>query len=315
MKVFVAGATGVIGARLVPLLRAVGHDVVAMVRTGERARVLAGTGATAVVADALDREAVRRAVGDSAPDAVVNMLTAIPADLNPRRLARDFTVTNRLRTEGIRHLVEAAKGARIISQGLAYAYQPAPGLANEDEPLWTRDTPKQFAPVLAALLELERSTTEAGGLVLRFGHLYGPGTIYAADGSFARQARAGKVPLVGGGHAVFSFTHAEDAASAVVAALDRVDVGGALNIVDDNPVALRDWLPRYAHLLGGPAPKPAPAALARLVVGGWGVAFMNELRGADNARARLRLNWRPRYTSWIDGMSASLPDGRRSSVA
>ncbi len=225
MKVFLAGATGVIGARLVPLLRAVGHDVVVMVRTGERARAFAGAGVTVVAADALDREAVRRAVGDSAPDSVVNMLTAIPQELNPRRLARDFAVTNRLRTEGTRHLVEAAKGARIVSQGLAYAYQPAAGPANEDEPLWTRDTPKQFAPVLSALLELERSTIEAGGQVLRFGHLYGPGTVYAADGSFARQVRAGKVPLVGGGHAVFSFTHTEDAASAIVAALDRVEVG------------------------------------------------------------------------------------------
>ncbi len=80
-------------------------------------------------------------------------------------------------------------------------------------------------------------------------------------------------------------------------------------------MALRDWLPRYAQLFGGPAPKPAPAMLARLLVGGWGVAFMNELRGADNARARLRLNWRPRYTSWIDGMTASLPHGRTSRAA
>jgi nucleoside-diphosphate-sugar epimerase len=293
MRVLVAGATGVIGSRLLPLLGAVGHEAVAMVRRRDRAP----DGVRAVEADALDREAVRRAVREAAPDAVVNMLTAIPAALNPRRLARDFATTNRLRTEGTRNLVDAAGGARIVSQGLAYAYQPGPDLANEDAPLWTTRTPKQFAPVLAALIELERLTAGAGGRTLRFGHLYGPGTAFAPDGSFARQVRAGKVPLVGGGHAVFSFTHADDAASAIVAALDR-DGGGALNVVDDAPTALRDWLPPYAARLGGPPPKPAPAALARLAVGGWGVAFLNELRGAGNARARLQLNWRPRHASF-----------------
>ena len=164
-------------------------------------------------------------------------------------------------------------------------------------------TPRQFRPVLAALIELERLTAGADGLVLRFGHLCGPGTMYAADGSFARQVRAGKVPLVGGGNAVFSFIYADDAASAIVAALDRGSVTGVLNVVDDTPAALREWLPRYAKILGGPAPKRAPAALARPAVGGWGVAFMNELRGADNARARLRLNWRPRFASWADGFA------------
>lgn len=309
MRVLVAGASGVIGRRLVPLLSAVGHDVVGLARSRDGAGPLMEAGAEPVFADALDRAAVERAVRQAAPDAVVNMLTAIPAELNPRRLARDFALTNRLRTEGTRNLVDAARAAgadRVISQGLGYAYRPAAGLANEDAPLWMEDTPKQFAPVLAALVELEQLTTEAGGLVLRLGHLYGPGSMYAADGSFARQVRAGKVPLVGGGNAVFSFTHADDVATATVAALDRKDVTGVLNVVDDSPTPLHEWLPAYAKLLGGPAPKHAPAALARLAVGGWGVAFMNELRGADNARARLRLNWRPRHASWTDGYAADL---------
>ncbi|WP_027934644.1 NAD-dependent epimerase/dehydratase family protein [Amycolatopsis thermoflava] len=297
MRVLVAGGSGVIGRRLVPLLRAVGHDVATLSRSDG--------------VDALDPAAVRRAVRDAAPDVVVNMLTAIPRELDPRKLASQFALTNRLRTEGTRNLLDAAGGARIISQGLAYGYQPAPGPAGEDAPLWTVGTPKQFAPVLNALRELEDLTTGAGGLVLRIGHLYGPGTIYAADGSFARQVRAGKVPLVGGGHATFSFTHADDAASAVVAALDRPEVTGVLNVVDDCPAELREWLPAYARLLGAPAPKRAPAALARLAVGGWGVAFMNQLRGADNARARMRLDWRPRYPSWSDGFAADLTGAGR----
>lgn len=315
MRVLVAGATGVIGQRMVPVLAAAGHEVVGMVRTRADAGRLAAAGATAVVADALDRGQVEQAVRRARPEAIVTMLTAIPAQINPRRLARDFALTNRLRTEGTRHLLEAGATVgvqRFISQGLAYAYQPAEKLADEDAPLWTRGTPRQFAPVLSALRELERLTATApGGLVLRLGHLYGPGTVYAPDGSFTRQVRAGKVPLVGGGDAVFSFTHADDVASAVVAALDRPDVTGVLNVVDDSPEPLHEWLPAFAAMLRAPAPKPVPAWLAQLAVGGWGVAFLNRLRGADNARARLRLDWRPRYASWADGFAAELGVERR----
>ena len=291
---------------MVPLLTAVGHEVLGLARPGSDIGGLAAAGARVVVADALDRDGLRRAVRQAAPDAVVNMLTAIPAELDPRHLARDFAVTSRLRTEGTRNLIEAAPGARLISQGLAYGYQPGDRLADEDVPLWRAGTPKQFVPVLDALIELERLTAQAGGLTLRLGHLYGPGSIYAADGSFVRQVRAGKVPLVGGGNAVFSFTHAHDVATAVAAALDKPAVAGVLNIVDDHPTPLRDWLPKLAAVLGAPAPKKAPAALARLAVGGWGVAFMNELRGAANTRARLHLDWRPRYASATEGLAAEL---------
>lgn len=304
MRVLVAGATGVIGRRLVPVLAAAGHDVVGLARSRDRA----APDTEVVVADALDREGLIHAVRDAAPEAVVNMLTAIPPETDPKRLARDFAATNRLRTEGTRNLTDAATLAgarRIIAQGLAYAYQPASGRADEDAPLWTDGTPRQFVPVLAALMELERTTAEAGGLVLRFGHLYGPGSMYAADGSFLKGVRAGKIPLVGGGNSVFSFTHADDAATAVVAALDK-DVTGVLNVVDDAPVPLHEWLPAVAAILDAPAPKTVPAALARLAVGGWGVAYMNRLRGADNTRARLRLDWRPRHPSWADGFAAEL---------
>ncbi|MGI3782916.1 MAG: NAD-dependent epimerase/dehydratase family protein, partial [Janthinobacterium lividum] len=220
----------------------------------------------------------------------------------------DFAATNRLRTEGTRNLLDAAREAgarRVISQGLAYAYDPTSRTtADEDQPLWRR-APRQFGPVLTALIELEQITADVGGLVLRFGHLYGPGSAFAADGSVTRAVAAAKMPVVGDGGAVFSFTHVHDAATAVVAALDK-DCHGALNVVDDDPAPVRVWLPELARLVGAPDPKRVPAALARLAVGGWGVAFMTRLRGADNARARLRLDWRPRYASWRDGFAAEL---------
>jgi nucleoside-diphosphate-sugar epimerase len=192
----------------------------------------------------------------------------------------------------------------VIVQSLAYAYAPGAGLADEDAPLWT-DGPAQFRPVVEALAELEDRTAQEHGLVLRLGHLYGPGTVFARDGSFAADVAAGKVPLVGGGNATFSFTHTRDAAMAILAGLDK-DVAGTLNVVDDEPAPLHEWLPRFAGLLGAKRPKPAPAWLARMMVGAYGVAFMNQLRGADNTRTRLALDWRPGYRSWRDGFAAEL---------
>jgi nucleoside-diphosphate-sugar epimerase len=300
MRVLVAGATGVIGQSLVPLLTAVGHEVVALAR-----KEVPGT--RTVVADALDPDAVHRAVHVAAPDVVVNMLTAIPAAINPRTMTKDMAVTNRLRVEGTRNLLAAAPGARHIAQSIGYLYDPdgGTGPANEDAPVW-RHVPKQWATSLAALTDLERQVTGAGGLALRFGHLYGPGSAFAPDGSMTEQIRAGKLPIVGKRAATWSFTHADDAASAVVAALD-VAATGTLNIVDDTPVRVPDWLPEYARLVGGPKPRHVPEFLAKLAVGGWGVAYMTRLRGADNARARLTLDWRPRYGSWRDGYAGATP--------
>ncbi|NED99152.1 NAD-dependent epimerase/dehydratase family protein [Phytoactinopolyspora halotolerans] len=306
MRVLVAGATGVIGRQLLPLLIQAGHDVVALARTPMRPDM----GYDVVLADALDRKATASAVDKAEPDAVVHLLTAIPKQLNPKRLASEFAVTNRLRTEGTANLVDAARAAgdtRVIAQGLAYAYRPSGAQpADEDTAFWT-DGPKQFRPVVEALIEHERITRDADGLVLRFGHLYGPGSAYAPDGHFTRQVRAGKVPIVGGGDSVFSFTHARDAATAVVAALAS-PLTGALNIVDDNPTPIRTWLPEMAALLGSAAPKKAPAWLARTAVGSWGVAFMTSLSGADNARARAQLGWSPDYPSWQQGFTAGLAD-------
>ncbi|MEV6549147.1 NAD(P)-dependent oxidoreductase [Streptomyces sp. NPDC051597] len=308
MRVLVAGATGVIGRALVPLLTSVGHDVTALSRSAGRSAVLEGTGARTVLADALDAPALDRAVREAAPDAVVHLLTAIPPRLDPRRMARQFALTDRLRTEGTRNLIGAAQRAgarRIISQGVAFAYDPdGDGLAGEDTPLW-RNPPKPFRRSLDALRELERRTGEARGLVLRFGHLYGPGTAFDTDGQFVRDIRDRRLPLVGGGSATFSFTHVHDAATAVVAALDK-NATGLLNIVDNDPAPMSEWVPEVARILGAPAPRRLPAFVARLAVGGWGVAYLTRLRGADNTRARLALDWRPRHTSWRTGMAVEL---------
>jgi nucleoside-diphosphate-sugar epimerase len=301
MRILLAGATGVIGRQTVPVLAAAGHQVIGLARTPARL-----PDAEVVVADALDAAAVADAVGSAAPDAIVHMLTAIPDPVDPRHLAPDMALTNRLRTQGTANLLAAAGGARIIAQGVAYAYGPAGSpVKDEDAPLW-RDPPTQFAPVVAALGDLERRVASAGGLVLRLGHLYGPGSSYAPDGGLTRQLRAGKMPLVGDGASMFSFIHAHDAATAILAAIEHPAASGVLNIVDDQPTLVHDWLPEMAAMLRAPAPRHVPAWLARLLVGGWGVAYMTGLAGASNLRARQQLDWKPTYSSWRDGLAADL---------
>ncbi len=308
MRILLAGATGVIGRQTVPVLAAAGHQVIGLARTPARL-----PDAEVVVADALDAAAVADAVGSAAPDAIVHMLTAIPDPVDPRHLARDMALTNRLRTQGTANLLAAAGGARIIAQGVAYAYDPAGSpVKDEDAPPW-RDPPTQFAPVVAALGDLERRVASAGGLVLRLGHLYGPGSSYAPDGGLTRQLRAGKMPLVGDGASMFSFIHAHDAATAILAAIEHPAASGVLNIVDDQPTLVHDWLPEMAAMLGAPAPRHVPAWLARLLVGGWGVAYMTGLAGASNLRARQQLDWKPTYSSWRD--AAATRDGPRTGPA
>jgi len=303
MRVLVAGASGVVGRQVLPQLTIAGHEVTGFARSSGTVN-----GIETMAVDALDRAAVAAAVERAAPEAIIHLLTAIPPQIDPKRIDQDFAITNRLRTEGTAHLLDAARAAgvpRIIAQGLGYAYDPdGAGLADESAPLW-RDPPRTFAPVLAALQEMEAAVQGAHGTVLRFGHLYGPGSSYAADGSFVRQVRARQVPIVGGGTATFSFTHSRDAAAAIVAALEA-PAPGVFNIVDDDPAPMGEWLPVLADRLGAPAPRSVPTFLARAAVGAWGVAFMTQLRGADNTRAKQVLGWRPEVPSWRLGFDLEL---------
>jgi nucleoside-diphosphate-sugar epimerase len=141
MRVFVAGATGAIGRPLVRELVAAGHDVTGMTRSPEKVGDLRTLGARPVVCDALEREALHEAVVSARPDAVVHQLTQIPHDLNPKRYAQQFAVTDRLRTEATRTLVEAALAAgsrRLVAQSVAFVYEPAgSAVKSEDDPFRT----------------------------------------------------------------------------------------------------------------------------------------------------------------------------------
>jgi 2-alkyl-3-oxoalkanoate reductase len=308
MRVFLAGATGAIGRPLVRMLVAEGHQVTGMTRSPAKSDALREAGAEPVVADALDTAAVMKAVSDARPDVVVHQLTAIPERIDPRKMARDFALTDRLRTKGTRILVDAAQavGAEIVAQSIAFTYEPGPPgtVHTESDPLVT-DPPGGFRRTAAAAVQLEHTVLGAGGQVLRYGYFYGPGTAVSRSGSIGRDVSRRRMPIVGGGAGVWSFIYVDDAARATVAALARAGTG-VFNVVDDEPAPVRVWLPLLAESLGAARPLRVPAFVARPLAGSWGVASMTSLQGASNALAKRELGWQPSYPSWREGFRGGL---------
>lgn len=313
MRVFLAGGTGAIGRPLVPQLVAAGHQVVATTRTPAKAERLRALGATPVVVDALDAAALKRAVAAAGPEAIVHQLTALPPAYSPSESY--YRETNRLRTESTRALLDAGREAgarRFIFQSICFLYKlSGPRVLDESAPVAT-DAPEPFGAAVRKTLEGEQLILDAGGVVLRYGQLYGPGTYYSRDGDFGRRARRRMLPVVGDGSGVFSFLHVDDAAAAAVAALDRGS--GVYNIADDEPAPARDWLPVFCAAVGAPKPMRVPEWLARLAGGSFVVANLVHGRGAANTRAKAELGWAPARASWRTGFyeTASAAPGSAS---
>ena len=306
MRVFVAGATGAIGRQLVPMLVESGHEVVGMTRSHSKTRPIRDAGADAVVGDALDGQGLKEVVHAAEPDVVVHQLTAIPAAVDPRRFAEEFEPTNRVRREGTRNLVAAAQAAgarRIVAQSIAQAYAPVGGwVKTEEDPLF-QEAPPVLRDIFDAVIDLEAAVLDAEdvqSVVLRYGNFYGPGTAYAVDGSNAEVVRRQRYPISGEGSAHLSFVHVRDAAEATVLAVEGGEAG-IYNVVDDEPAALRDWLPVYAQALRAPEPPRTPPPRSD-----FGIQGALQARGASNAKARERLGWAPRYSSWREGFAADL---------
>jgi nucleoside-diphosphate-sugar epimerase len=304
MRVFVAGATGAIGRPLVSRLVAAGHEVTGTTRSERSAEAVRAAGARAAIVDALDADALREAVEQAAPEAIVHQLTALPERFNPRKRGL-YDATNRIRREGTRNLLDAARAAgvrRVVCQSIAFAYAPAaePAVMDEEAPL-NLDAPPPFSEGMRVIAEMERAVLDAEleGLVLRYGWFYGPGTYYGEGGSLASDVRKRRFPVVGSGSGLFSFIHTDDAAEATVAAVER-GAPGVYNVVDDEPAALRDWVPAYAEAIGAPPPRRVPVWLARLVAGKM-ASSMNVQPGASNAKAKRELGWQPRWSSWREG--------------
>ena len=299
MRVFVAGASGAIGSRLVPQLIDHGHDVLGTATSEPGVERVRSAGVEAVRLDLLDPAAVRRTVLEAQPDAVVHQATALANVSFSRNLDRTFTQTNRLRTEGTNALLTAAREAgvdRFVAQSFASArYRRVGGwVKTEDEPLDPDPIPSTRESN-AAMRYLEEAVTGAGGIVLRYGVFYG-----ADNDGLIRPVRKRQFPIVGDGAGVSSWIHLDDAAAGTVLALEHGEPG-IYNIVDDDPAPVREWLPVLADALGAPPPRRVPVWFARLFAGSAAVMMGTESRGASNAKAKRELGLTLRHPTWRDG--------------
>jgi nucleoside-diphosphate-sugar epimerase len=309
VRVFIAGASGVLGVRLVRLLTQRGDTVFGMTRTPGKLAMLEQLGARPVLADALDPSAVGRAISEAEPNVVVHQMTAISEVRSMRDFEKEFAPTARLRSEGTDVLLSASKAAGVetfVAQSYA-GFLLAPGgkmVLSESDPL----DPEPHASVrrlVRANLHLERVVTSASwtrGIALRYGSFYGPGTSISRNppGLQSELARKRQYPVVGSGAGLTSFIHIDDAASATVAAIDRGQ-RGIYHITDNEPAPYAVWLPGLAAALGAKPPIHVPKWIGRLAAGPAAVVMMTESRGASNDKARRELGWEPRYRTWREG--------------
>jgi nucleoside-diphosphate-sugar epimerase len=309
VRVFVAGGTGVLGQRLIPQLVARGHQVTATTTGPARLDDLTQLGAGAVVMDGLDGVSVTEAVAKARPDVIVHQMTGLSrshaGEPDLKHFDRWSAPTIRLRTEGTDHLLAAAAAAGVphfVAQGYANwnGIRAGGRVKTEEDPLDLLPGTAANAG-MEALRHVEDAVTGAGGAVLRYGGLYGPG----ATDDQVELIRKRQFPLVGRGTGYASWIHLDDAASATVLAVEQ-RARGVFNIVDDEPAPASEWLPYLAACAGAKRPMRIPAWLARLVAGDVVVIMMTEGRGFSNAKAKRELGWQLAYPSWREGFKAGL---------
>jgi nucleoside-diphosphate-sugar epimerase len=303
MRVFVAGASGALGSRLVPQLVDAGHEVIGTHNSPGKAEVLRSLGAKPVLVDLLDAGRVRSAVLEAEPGAIVHEATALANAKWGRNFDKTFAETNELRTKGTDALLAAAREAdvhRFVAQSFAsyrYAREGGP-VKTEDDPL-DRTPPANAQQSFTAMAYLEQAVIDAGGIALRYGAFYG-----AVNDGLIEPVRKRRYPIVGDGGGITSWIHLDDAAAATVLALEK-DGPAIYNIVDDEPAPAREWLPVLVQTIGAQPPRRLPVWLARLLAGEAAVVMGTEGRGASNAKAKRDLGWKPRYPSWRSGFPAT----------
>jgi nucleoside-diphosphate-sugar epimerase len=312
VRVFVAGATGAIGKRLVPLLVDAGHTVTGTTRHADKVTLIRYMGATPAIVNALSRDEVVTAVRDAKPDVIIHQLTAIPEKLNMRRFEEEFAATNRLRTEGTDNLMAAARAVgcpRLIAQSYAgWPYERSGGWVKSEEDRLTTSPEPGLRGTLDAIMHLESALLRdqsVEGFVLRYGSFYGPGTSLGEGGSLLGDVRKRRVPIIGRGTGYWSFLHIDDAATATLAAV-VAERPGLYNIADDEPAPVSEWLPFLAENLGSKPPLHIPEWIARFAIGQHGVTMMTTGRGASNLKAKSSLRWRLKWPSWREGFKHGL---------
>ena len=308
MRILLAGATGALGTPLTRRLLDAGHEVIGLTRRPDRARDLDAAGARGVVCDVLERDAVLRAATEAEPDVVMDQTTALPQRYDSRKMDTFYRDMVPLRLRGTPNLFDAAAatGARLFFQSVAFLYAPGEParLRTEDDPAFLDGAPYPWDMALPVIVALEGRAIDLGGVVLRYGLFYGPGTHFDEGNQLAEDISRRRMPVVGRGEGMGSFIHVDDAAAATVKAVEWEGTG-ILNIVDDEPLPSRDWVRVVAESLGAGRPMRVPKVVARLAAGPLPLHMATSLPGASNARARRELGWAPRYPSLREGLRAA----------
>jgi nucleoside-diphosphate-sugar epimerase len=305
MKVFVAGGTGAIGRPLMAELLTRGHTLVALTRSPDKAQPLVEQGIEPAVADVFDADAVKAVVGRARPEVVIEQLTALPRTYTRQSLSAAAEFNTRLRLEGGANVLAAAQAAgarRYLRQSIGFWAVPGAGLADEQTPLAFEASPAVAADA-RIVTELEHrllGTHNVEGIALRYGFFYGPGTWFNPDGDVAEQVRRQQFPIVGDGEGVWSWLHIEDAAIATVAAAVQ-GLPGIYLIADDQPLAVREWLPAFARWLDAPPPPNVSVDDALKTSGADAVYYGTRMRGISNAKAKRELKLEPRPLEWVVG--------------
>ncbi|ACK65384.1 NAD-dependent epimerase/dehydratase [Rippkaea orientalis PCC 8801] len=311
MRIFVAGATGAIGRPLLDQLLVRGHDVVALTRSPETAQLLVAQGIESAIANVFDPDSVKTVIAHAQPEVVIEQLTALPRTYTRESMSATASLNTRIRLEGGANVLAAAQAAgvrRYLRQSIAFWGIPGAGLADEETPL-SLDASPAVAADARIVTEIEHrllQTPNVEGIALRYGFFYGPGTWFNPDGDVGQQVRQQQFPIVGNGEGVWSWLHIEDAVIATVAAVEQGNRGVYL-IVDDQPLAVCDWLPAFARSLNAPPPPQVSVEDALKMEGGADmVYYQTQMRGASNAKAKRELNFRPRPLEWVVNSTVAL---------
>ena len=294
-----AGANGAIGTPLTRLLLSRGHQVIGLIRNPDGAAGLRELGAQPIAADALDREALLRAVNGVAADAIIHELTSLR---KPPLRASGMTITNRLREQGTTNLLAVADrigASRIVTQSIILGYgfrDHGDRIISEQEPFGVLAGDMTDAAIAAMHSAETQTFTAPEGIALRYGLLYGGD----APEMRAQLAKRG-VPVTSGG--VLGWLHHFDAAAATVAALENGRPGQAYNIVDDRPATWQEVFTTMAQAFGAPPPRKIPRWLMRFIAPYIATVVGSSMR-VSNAKAASELGWHPRFPTYHDGIAA-----------
>ena len=300
MRVFVAGASGVLGRRLVALLAARGHEVRGLARSPAAEERVRKAGGAPVAGDLFDADAMALAAEGS--EAIVHAATSIPA--KQRATAADFAVNDRIRRKGTRALIDAARRLgvkRVVFQSIVWAARP------EDGSPFDESSPPGPDPIARSALDGEKMIADAGFSTLRCGWFYGSD---AGTRGFAEALRKRGLPLIAGGQAKLSFLHLDDAASAFAIAAERAGAG-LWHVVDDEPVTTADFFHALAERIGAPQPMNVSKWVARIAAGKGAVDLLTKPMITNALKFKRDFGWKPAYPTYREGLGQIVAEWRR----